>query len=91
MAVCLIVAAGVAAAGLSQAPADINGAYSSSCGSSYCRGVYVTQGPQASSSSILMKPTGYGYSSKYNYGLQPEWVQGSTWHGSAAYNYGRMR
>lgn len=91
MSTCLIIAAGVAVVGVAQAPADIGGAYSSSCGSSYCRGVHVTHGPQASSSSILNKPTGYGYSSKYNYGLQPDWVQGARWEGSTAYNYGRKR
>jgi hypothetical protein len=78
MAACLLLV-GVAAVGLSQAPADINGNYWSSCGTSYCRGVHC---PTAPASQILNKPTGYGYSVKYNHGLQPDWTQGAVWSGS---------
>lgn len=87
---CCLLFAGVAAMGLSQAPAQMNGAHWSSCGTSYCRGVEARCAPQVPASAILNKPTGYGYSVKYNYGLQPDWVNGATFSGSTSYNYGSV-
>ncbi len=86
---CLIVA-GVALLGYNEMPAQINGAYWSSCDSSYCRAAHVHCGPQASTSSILNRPTGHGYSVSYNYGLEPEPT--ATWSGSSSsYNHGGYR
>ncbi len=86
---CLLVA-GVVILGYNNMPAQINGAYWSSCDTSYCRAAHVHYGPQALASSILSRPTGNGYSVDYNYGLEPEPVAGS-WSGagrSSSYNYG---
>lgn len=81
---------GVAALSLHQAPVALNGTYSSSCGTSYCRGIHASCAPNLKASSYLNEPTGYGYSVKYNYGVQPDWVTLSTPSiGSNSYNYGR--
>ncbi len=83
---CLLVA-GAALVGYNDMPAQINGSYGSSCNTSYCRAAHVQYGPQASASSILNRPTGYGYSVDYNHGLEPE--PAATWAGSSgSYNYG---
>lgn len=84
---CLIVL-GVSAVGLTQAPAQIAGPYYSSCGTSYCREARVNHPDQVPSSKILGHATGYGYSSAYNYGLQPDGTRGSWSTGSSSYNYG---
>jgi hypothetical protein len=85
MSCALLIVGAVAASGLSQAPAAMNGEYWSSCGTSYCRGVHCATAP---ASQILNRPTDYGYSVKYNYGLQPDYTQGAVWSGSNSYNYG---
>ncbi len=82
---------GVAAVGLHGAPSQIEGAHWSSCGTSYCRGIEPHCTPQVPASSILNRPTGHGYSVKYNYGLQPDWANASSFSGSSAYNYGTSR
>lgn len=86
---CLLVA-GAVLLGYHDMPAQINGTYWSSCDTSYCRAAHVHYGPQASASSILNRPTGYGYSVDYNYGLEPDPMAG-TWSGtgaSSSYNHG---
>lgn len=81
---------GVTAMGINQTPANISGAYTTSCGTSYCRGVEMHCTPQVPASSYLNRKTGYGYSVKYNYGVQPDWVTAeSASIGSNSYNYGR--
>ncbi len=92
MSFCLIVA-GATLLGYQEMPAQINGAYGSSCDTSYCRAAQVHYGPQAATSSILNRPTGHGYSVDYNYGLEPQPVAGS-WSGasgSGGYNHGGYR
>lgn len=86
---CLLFA-GALAYGYSEMPAHLNGAYAHSCDTSYCRAAKVYYTPQATVSSILNKPSGHGYSVKYNYGLEPQ--PGSSWTGgSGSYNYGGYR
>lgn len=85
---CLLLA-GTIVYGYHEMPAQMNGAYTHSCGTSYCRGASVHCTPQASVKSILNRPSGPGYSVKYNYGLEPDYVAASTWSGgSGSYNYG---
>jgi len=90
---CGWIVVGVAAAGIMTAPANIDGNYTGSCGTSYCREAVVGCPHHVPASRILGKPTGVGYSVSYNYGLQPDGtkpVYQSA--GSNSYNYGeRMK
>ena len=74
--------------GYSEMPAQISGAYWSSCNTSYCKAGEVHCTPQAKASSILNRPTGHGYSVTYNYGLQPDSATRTWSASSSAYNYG---
>ena len=88
----LILFGAAVAVGYNDMDAQINGAYAASYNTSYCRAGELHCTPQARVSSILNEPTGYGYSVKYNYGLEPQ-PTGSTWSASSSsYNYGsRMK
>ena len=66
---------GAIIAGHAVMPGAINGNYASSAGMSYCASCPCPEpcnAPRARVSSILNRPTGYGYSVTYNYGLQPQ-------------------
>lgn len=80
---------GAAAYGHTEMPAHHAGVYTHSCDTSYCRAAQVYHTPQASVQSILNRPSGLGYSVKYNHGLEP--TPASTWSaGSSSYNYGAV-
>lgn len=86
-----LIVAGVALMGYDNIPAHVSGSYWSSCDTSYCRAAEVHCTPQASVKSILNRPTGYGYSVTYNYGLQPAPTGSWSGGGSSSYNHGGYR
>lgn len=86
---CAWVAASIIAFGHYDMPNQISGHYYSSCDTSYCRAAHVHCTPQARLSSILNRPSGYGYSVDYNYGLEPQPARSFSM--SSSYNTGGYR